>query len=129
MPLVTITARAVRTAESIARFGDVVHEALVARCGVPADDRFQVHLRVENDALVFDPAYLGIERRDPVFVEVTLRAGRTIAMKSAFYRDVAAGASAAGIRPQDVLVVLRENAEPDWSFGEGVAQYVPGGLT
>lgn len=126
MPLVCITARVSRDPAALAALGDAVHEALVARCGVPKDDRFQLHRRVEDDGIVFDPTYLGIERRDPVFVEITLRAGRTIAMKRALYRDIAAAVAGAGIRPEDLLIVLRENAEPDWSFGNGIAQYADG---
>jgi hypothetical protein len=30
----------------------------------------------------------------------------------------------AGVRKQDVLVVVHENESPDWSFGNGVAQYL-----
>ncbi|HEX3467891.1 MAG TPA: tautomerase family protein [Candidatus Elarobacter sp.] len=126
MPLVSITARTSQPAEALARLGESVHAALVKNCGVPEQDRFQVRRRVEADELVFDPSYLGVERRDAVFVEITLRGGRTIAVKQALYRDIARGASDAGIRPQDVMIVLRENAEPDWSFGDGIAQYVPG---
>ena len=126
MPLVSITSRTSRDSAAIARLGNAVHDALVARCGVPQDDRFQLHRRVDDDGLVFDATYLGIERRDAVFVEITLRAGRTIAMKRALFRDIAAAAAGAGIRPDDVLIVLRENAEPDWSFGNGIAQYVDG---
>jgi 4-oxalocrotonate tautomerase len=126
MPLVSITAHTSQPAEALGRLGDAVHDALVTHCGVPAQDRFQVRRRVERDELVFDPSYLGIERRDPVFVEITLRNGRTIAVKQALYRAIAEGAVNAGIRKEDVMIVLRENAEPDWSFGNGIAQYVPG---
>jgi hypothetical protein len=126
MPLVSITARKSHSAESLARLGEAVHAALVAHCGVPEHDRFQVRRRVKADELVFDPSYLGIERRDAVFVEITLRGGRTIAVKQALYRDIARGAVEAGIRPEDVLITLHENTEPDWSFGNGIAQYVPG---
>jgi len=126
MPLVSITAHSSQPAEALARLGDGVHDALVAHCGVPAQDRFQIRRRVEADELVFDPTYLSIERRDPVFIEITLRNGRTIAVKQALYRAIASAAVDAGIRKEDVFIVLRENAEPDWSFGNGVAQYVPG---
>jgi hypothetical protein len=125
MPLVSITARTSHSAAALAHLGDAVHAAMVAHFAVPLDDRFQVRRRVEPDALVFDPGFLGVDRHDTVFVEITLRVGRTIAMKQAFYRDVAAGAAAAGIRPEDLLIVLRENNEADWSFGNGIAQYVP----
>jgi hypothetical protein len=28
------------------------------------------------------------------------------------------------VRAEDILIVLRENETPDWSFGNGVAHYV-----
>ncbi len=126
MPLVSITAHTSQSAEALARLGDAVHDTLVTHCGVPAHDRFQLRRRVDQEELVFDPSYLGIERRDPVFVEITLRGGRTMAIKQALYGAIAQGAADAGIRKEDVLIVLRENAEPDWSFGDGIAQYIPG---
>jgi 4-oxalocrotonate tautomerase len=30
----------------------------------------------------------------------------------------------AGVRPEDVMITLSENGPEDWSFGNGVAQYV-----
>jgi hypothetical protein len=29
----------------------------------------------------------------------------------------------AGVRPEDVTIVLNENGLADWSFGNGIAQY------
>ena len=46
--------------------------------------------------------------------------------KRALYRRIAELlAQNAGIRPQDVMISLVENALVDWSFGEGVAHYMP----
>lgn len=126
MPFVEIFAPAHRSAEHTRRLADAVHGALVAAIGIPADDRFQA---VSAPAeLIYDPGYLGIQRSTQfTLVRVTLRRGRSVEQKRALYSAIAEGASqAAGIRPEDVMVVLIENDLPDWSFGNGVAQYVPG---
>ena len=59
------------------------------------------------------------------FVEITLRRGRPVEKKQALYREIAERMAATGlVRREDVLIVLHENETADWSFGNGVAQYV-----
>lgn len=126
MPLVRITTLDSREDATLAALGDAVHEALVETVHIPPDDRFQIRRRVPAGDMVADPQYMAIERRDPVIVEVTLRSGRDEAIKRAFYRRLVELAEArAGIRPSDVMIVLRENGSADWSFGDGLAQYAP----
>jgi phenylpyruvate tautomerase PptA (4-oxalocrotonate tautomerase family) len=76
--------------------------------------------------LIADPGFLGVARTGhPIFVEITLRRGRTVEKKQALYREIARRMAATGlVQPADVLIVLRENDLADWSFGNGVAQYV-----
>jgi 4-oxalocrotonate tautomerase len=122
MPLVRITARDSRSSAVLDALGDAVHTALVETMGVPPDDRFQIRSRMPAAELIADAQYLGLERRDPVIVEISLRAGRSVEMKRAFYARVV---ELAGVRPQDVTIVLNENGLADWSFGNGIAQYAP----
>ena len=123
MPLVRISVRKGRTLPERFAIGDAVHSALIETCGVPKDDKFQVI--TEYDAqLVYDAHYLGIERSEGVvFVQIFLRKGRTPDQKRALYKRIAELAGEGGVRPQDVLVTLSENDAPDWSFGDGIAQY------
>lgn len=124
MPLVRITGS--HDHSTLRALGDVVHEALVSAVGIPPDDRFQILDGLAPEAIVADRSFLGVARERAVFVEVTLRGGRTREVKRAFYERVADGASErAGIRREDVMIVLHENATIDWSFGNGVAQYDP----
>jgi hypothetical protein len=44
-------------------------------------------------------------------------------MKRAFYRRLVELAEPAGVRAEDVMIVLHENGDADWSFGAGEAQY------
>jgi phenylpyruvate tautomerase PptA (4-oxalocrotonate tautomerase family) len=119
MPLVRIDMQKGRDARAIS---DAVHRALVEVMGVPERDRFQIV--TQHDALVFDSGYLEIRRESPVFIHVTLSAGRDVPLKQKFYARCAELVSGAGVRPQDVTIVLVENRREDWSFGEGEAQYV-----
>jgi phenylpyruvate tautomerase PptA (4-oxalocrotonate tautomerase family) len=51
--------------------------------------------------------------------------GRTVEAKQAFYKAVADGLhDRAGMRREDVVISLVEVTRADWSFGNGVAQYV-----
>jgi phenylpyruvate tautomerase PptA (4-oxalocrotonate tautomerase family) len=128
MPLVRIDVPDTLSHDRRKAVGDGVHAALVEAIGIPADDRFQVVAAHPAGGLVADPGYMGIAR-GPGFltVQIFLRRGRSEDKKRALYaaivRNLAAGAS---VRPEDVLIVLTENDLPDWSFGNGIAQYAPG---
>jgi phenylpyruvate tautomerase PptA (4-oxalocrotonate tautomerase family) len=124
MPLVRISLRQGRTQAERSAIADGVHRALVETCNVPKDDRFQVVTEHAAD-LVYDAHYLGIDRTDGViFVQIFLRKGRTVEQKKALYARIAANLEPAGVRRQDLFVTLSENDLADWSFGDGVAQYV-----
>ncbi|GAA5164221.1 tautomerase family protein [Amycolatopsis dongchuanensis] len=126
MPLVRIDASSVHDDETLAAFGDVVHQALVDALGIPQDDFFQVITRHEPHELRYDPAYLGVSRDDGiVFVGITMRAGRLYEQKKALYARIAELAEErTSVEPRNVFVTITENQQVDWSFGEGVAQYL-----
>ncbi len=75
---------------------DVVYEAMIATLNAPKDDRFQIISEHSRDTLLFDPAYLGIERSvDALIIQLTLNEGRTAEAKKAFYKAVADGLQSA----------------------------------
>jgi phenylpyruvate tautomerase PptA (4-oxalocrotonate tautomerase family) len=122
MPLVRITLRDDTNAATARAIADGIHRAMIATIGIPPGDRFQVIDTRSADAIVADPEYLGVTRQNPVFVEITLVRGRSAEKKQALYRGVTDELAAAGVRPEDVLVVLHETGREDWSFGNGEAQ-------
>jgi 4-oxalocrotonate tautomerase len=126
MPLIRISLRAGQPPERRRAIADAVHQALIETTGAPADDRFQIVTEHDADGMIYDRNYLGIARSDDlVIIQIALRRGRTVAMKQALYRRLAERlGDQAGVRPQDVFVTLIENDLADWSFGDGVAQYV-----
>ncbi len=126
MPLVRISLRQGKPAAYRRAFADAVHQAMVEALDVPAADRFQVVTEHPPEGLIYDPAYLGVERSDDiVFVQITLSAGRRPAQKRRLYRRMAELLEQSpGLRPEDLLVNLVEVAWENWSFGGGVGQYM-----
>ena len=125
MPLVRIDLIEGHPEKAISAIGDAVQAALVETMNVPQRDRFQVITEHRKDRFVYNPSYLGVERTDRiVFVQVFLSKGRTTEQKQAFYASVARRMANAGMRPENLAVALVENTREDWSFGNGIAQYV-----
>jgi phenylpyruvate tautomerase PptA (4-oxalocrotonate tautomerase family) len=122
MPFVRITLREDTSEQAKVAISDGVHQALISALGVPQGDRFQVIERKPAGAIVFHPTYLRGDRQNVVCLEITLTRGRPVELKQALYRDLADNLSAAGVRGEDVFVMLREVGREDWSFGNGLTQ-------
>ncbi|MDQ2858874.1 MAG: tautomerase family protein [Candidatus Eremiobacteraeota bacterium] len=130
MPFVRISISA-NFSDDVARsVADGVHAALVGTIDVPPGDRFQVVTRHAASEMIWDRAYLGVDRSDDaVFVQIFLAEGRSDDKKRALYASIVTNVTAGGfVRPQDVLIVLNENPRVNWSFGNGIAHYVPGSV-
>jgi phenylpyruvate tautomerase PptA (4-oxalocrotonate tautomerase family) len=125
MPLVRIDLRKGKDAAYRQAIGRAVYEALVT-VGVPKNDRFQVVGEHDAENFLFDPSYLGINRsQDLVIIQITWNEGRTVEQKKVLYKAIVDGLSAAvGLRSEDVWISLVEVKKENWSFGNGVAQYV-----
>lgn len=126
MPFVRIELKRGKTADYRRALADGVYEAMREAIGIPENDRFIVINEHDADNLSYDRHYLGIDRSDDiVFVQIALRRGRAVEAKQALYRGIAERLGRApGVRAADIFVTLVENGPEDWSFGDGVAQYV-----
>lgn len=126
MPLVRISLRRGKSAAHLAALRRGIYEAMRDAFDVPEDDRFILIHQHDVDEFDCDKDYLGIDRSDDlVVVQVACRDSRSVAQKQAFYRRVVEQLAAdPGLRPQDVFINLLETAKENWSFGNGVAQYV-----
>jgi 4-oxalocrotonate tautomerase len=125
MPLVRISLREGKTEEYRKALADGVHRALVEAMDAPAQDRFQVIAEHPAGGLIYDPAYLGVQRTDNfVMVQITLSTGRKLAQKRKLFQRMAEIlAENPGLRKQDLMISLVEVAWENWSFGNGEAQY------
>ena len=126
MPLVRISLLRGKPEGFGGKVGDVVYRAMVETLNVPLKDKFQVITEHAPGPLVYDPEYLDIERSDGFMaIQITLSEGRSVETKKAFYRRVAEDLRRElDVRPQDVFVSLVEVKKENWSFGNGIAQYV-----
>jgi phenylpyruvate tautomerase PptA (4-oxalocrotonate tautomerase family) len=106
--------------------GRIVYESMVDTINVPRNDRFQVITEHDQGALVYDPGYLGIQRSDGIVViQITLTEGRSVELKKSLYKRIAERLNAElGVRVEDVFINLVEVKKENWSFGNGIAQYL-----
>jgi phenylpyruvate tautomerase PptA (4-oxalocrotonate tautomerase family) len=126
VPLVRISLMEGRPAGFGEQVGRIVYETMVATIDVPPGDRFQVVTEHDGNGLIYDPGYLGIHRSDGIVViQMTITEGRTLEKKKALYKGVAERLNAElGIRVEDVFINVVEVKKENWSFGNGIAQYV-----
>jgi phenylpyruvate tautomerase PptA (4-oxalocrotonate tautomerase family) len=126
MPLVRIDALRADS-DRLDALGRAVHNALVETVGVPPNDLFQILVSHDGSRSTLRYGdFLSPDRDDDiVYVAITMRSGRTVEQKQALYRRIAELAHEyAGTEPKNMFVTVTENESTDWSFGDGVAQYV-----
>jgi 4-oxalocrotonate tautomerase len=93
---------------------------------VPDHDRFMVVTEHDAADFVHADSYLGVVYSDDlVLIQITANDTRTVEQKLAFFARVATSlAENPGLRKEDVFINLVEVKKENWSFGNGVAQYV-----
>lgn len=98
-----------------------IHDALVQSIGMPVDELFNMVASYQPEDFACSRTFNGVNRSaDVVVVEITLRRGRSDAMKRALYDLIARNLhTGAGVSPSDVLIFMHENDYSDWSVGEG----------
>lgn len=97
-----------------------IHDALVSAIGMPQDELFNIVREYAADDFFYDRGFNGIRRSDKlVTIEITMRRGRSDAMKRDLYGKIADNLAKSGISPKDVFIFIHENDYSDWSVGEG----------
>jgi 4-oxalocrotonate tautomerase len=126
MPLVRIDLLRGKSPEYRKAICDGVYQALRETFNVPDEDRFMAVTEHGSDDLIFSASYMNIARSEGfVMIQLTVSNTRTVEQKKALYARIVELLSAnPGIRPQDVFINLVQVTPEDWSFGNGIAQYV-----
>lgn len=120
MPLVNITILKGKSPEYIQAVTDGINSAVIETMAFPDDDRYQIVHEVEPHCLQFQD-----RTEDRVMMHLTMRAGRSNKAKQAFYAKVVENLkNNPGIKPENVLITIVENHDIDWSFRDGIAQFV-----
>src|SRR5262245_49002195 len=99
-----------------------IHEALVEGIGMPEDELFNLVTDYGDGEFFYDRSFNGIARSENlIVVEITMRRGRSDAMKRALYAAITRNLEAtAAVSPKDVFIFMHENDYSDWSVGNGV---------
>ncbi len=126
MPLARIDLRRGKPAAYRKAICDGIYRALRETFNVPENDRFLVVNEYDADNFIHADSYLGIEYTDDlVIIQITVSDTRTTATKQALFARVAALlAESPGLRKEDIFINLVECKTENWSFGNGIAQYV-----
>ena len=126
MPMVRISLLKGKSPTYVRAIADGVHKALHEAYKAPLDDRFQVIEEYDAGKLIYDADYMGVHRTDDIVI-VSILAGkwRDTNTKQALYKRIVEHLSDnPGVNPANVQIFLSPNDRDDWSFGNGVAQYV-----
>lgn len=122
MPLVTISIVAGKSDEYRKAVADMVNKAVLDTLDFPPDDRYQLVRELPSQDLELQD-----REGDRAILELTMRAGQAREDKQTFYaRATELLEQDPGIPPENVLIVITENGEEDWSFRDGVAQFIAG---
>ena len=126
MPLVRIDLRKGKSAAHRAAISEGVYRALRETFTVPDEDRFVVVNEHDVENFQFSRTYLDIARSDDfVMIQLTVSNTRTLDQKKALFARIAGLlAEKPGLRKEDVFISLVEVVKENWSFGNGIAQYV-----
>jgi phenylpyruvate tautomerase PptA (4-oxalocrotonate tautomerase family) len=126
MPLVRIDLLKGKPAPYRQAICKAVYRALRETFNVPDEDRFFIVNEHDDVNFQFSRNYLGIERsEDLVIIQMTVSDTRNRDQKKVLFKRTAELLAAnPGLRQQDVFISLVEVKTDDWSFGNGIAQYV-----
>jgi len=120
MPLVNISILKGKSPEYIKAVADGINSAVIETMGFPLDDRYQIIHQLDAQCLQLQEC-----DGERVMMHLVMRAGRSNKSKQAFYQKVVGNlAENPGIPPANVLITITENHDIDWSFRNGVAQFV-----
>jgi 4-oxalocrotonate tautomerase len=126
MPLSRVSLRRGKPAVHRTAILDGIYRAMREVFDVPEEDRFMVTTEHDEPDFSYSPTYFGINRSDDlVLIQLTVSNTRTVEKKKALYRRIVENLTAdPGLRPEDIFINLVEVLPENWSFGNGIAQYV-----
>ncbi|GAT91166.1 tautomerase family protein [Apilactobacillus kunkeei] len=108
---------------------DISYHVMLDCFGAPDGDRYQILTQHEDFEMNILDTGLGFDRTNDVVVFSLTTRPRTKEQKLKFYHDLAEQLeNKLGIKKTDLMINLTTNTDEDWSFGNGVAQFIDGPL-
>lgn len=129
MPLLQFDVIQGRSESEMRTLLDAAHRAVLAAFKVPARDRYQIVHENKAYQMVFEDTGLGLTRTDNLVMVRVFTSPRSDEQKQFFMAELCRELKeSCGILGSDVMISFITNGKGDWSFGNGVAQYITGDL-
>lgn len=129
MPLLQFDVIQGRSESEMRTLLDAAHRAVLAAFKVPERDRYQIVHENKAYQMVFEDTGLGLTRTDNLVMVRVFTSPRSDEQKQFFMAELCRELKeSCGILGSDVMISFITNGKGDWSFGNGVAQYMTGDL-
>ncbi len=129
MPLLQFDVIQSRSESELKTLLDAAHRAVLTAFNVPARDRYQIVHENKGYQMVFEDTGLDLPRTDNLVMVRVFTSPRSSEQKQLFMAELCRELEeSCGILPTDVMMTFITNDKGDWSFGNGVAQYLTGEL-
>ena len=129
MPLLQFDVIQGRSESEMKTLLDAAHRAVLAAFKVPERDRYQIVHQNKRYQMVFEDTGLGLTRTDNLVMVRVFTSPRSDEQKQFFMAELCRELKeSCGIPGSDLMISFITNGKGDWSFGNGVAQYMTGDL-
>ncbi len=129
MPLLQFDVIQGRSESELKTLLDAAHRAVLTAFKVPQRDRYQIVHENKGYQMVFEDTGLDLPRSDNLVMVRVFTSPRSSEQKQCFMAELCRELKeSCGIQPSDVMITFITNDKGDWSFGNGVAQYLTGEL-
>ncbi|MEM6052289.1 tautomerase family protein [Erwinia sp. P7711] len=129
MPLLQFDVIQGRSESEMRTLLDAAHRAVLTAFKVPQRDRYQIVHENKAYQMVFEDTGLGLTRTDNLVMVRVFTSPRSDEQKQFFMAELCRELKeSCGISGSDVMISFITNSKGDWSFGNGVAQYMTGDL-
>ena len=108
----------------IAKVSGAIQAALINTLRVPPEDFYQLIFELPKNRFLHTPSFLGQHYTDDLIIlDVTFIQGRPKETRLKLLKDINTRvAAAAGVSPDDMLIMIYEVPGENISFGQGEAQ-------
>lgn len=129
MPLLIFDVIEGRSDAQLQTLLDAAHRAVLSAFEVPVRDRYQIVHENKAKHMVIEDTGLNLTRTRNLVVVRVITSPRPEEQKQKFYAELNRELKeSCGIEGSDLMVSITTNSKGDWSFGNGVAQYLTGDL-
>lgn len=129
MPLLIFDVIEGRSDAQLQTLLDAAHRAVLSAFEVPVQDRYQIVHENKAKHMVIEDTGLNLTRTRKLVVVRVITSPRPEEQKQKFYAELSRELKeSCGIEGSDLMVSITTNSKGDWSFGNGVAQYLTGDL-